>query len=236
MEPRPGDLSGRPRGDVAVPAALGFLADPVPVWMNQLGGLTFSGTLDGEPVFAKWQSTGVADEVARLEWALRYTPVPEVLVSGDDVLVTRALPAENAVSDRWLANPAVTVAALGSGLRALHDALPVKDCPFDWSVASRLERAGMQPFADLPPVDRFVVCHGDPCPPNTLIAHDGTWLAHLDLGRLGVADRWADIAVGVMSLEWNYGPGWGDAYLAAYGVAPDPERMAFYRELWNRTP
>jgi len=236
MELRAGDLSGRPPGDVLVPPSLGFLADPVPVWLNQLGGLTFSGTLDGEPVFAKWSPHGFDGEVERLRWAAAFTPVPEVVSFGPDFLVTRALPAENAVSDHWRANPATTVAALGTGLRALHDALPVEDCPFDWSVANRLAQAGMQPFGDQPPVDRFVVCHGDPCPPNTLIADDGTWLAHLDLGRLGVADRWADIAVGVMSLEWNYGPGWDAAYLAAYGVDPDPVRMAFYRDLWNRTP
>jgi kanamycin kinase len=38
-----------------------------------------------------------------------------------------------------------------------------------------------------------------------------------------------------MSTEWNYGPGWERPLLAAYGVAPDLVRMAFYRELWNAT-
>lgn len=35
--------------------------------------------------------------------------------------------------------------------------------------------------------------------------------------------------------EWNYGPGWEDALIAAYGIAPDHERLAYYRELWNAT-
>ena len=38
-----------------------------------------------------------------------------------------------------------------------------------------------------------------------------------------------------MSTEWNYGPGWEGALLEAYGISPDPERLAYYRELWNAT-
>nr|WP_314430071.1 hypothetical protein [Microbacterium lacticum] len=37
---------------------------------------------------------------------------------------------------------------------------------------------------------------------------DGRVLAHVDLGALGVADRWADIAVAAMSTTRNCGPGW----------------------------
>ena len=51
----------------------------------------------------------------------------------------------------------------------------------------------------------------------------------------GSADRWADIAVAAMSTEWNYGPGWEDTLIEAYGVAPDRERLAYYRELWDAT-
>lgn len=69
----------------------------------------------------------------------------------------------------------------------------------------------------------------------TFATDDGRWLAHVDLGALGVADRWADIAVAAMSTEWNYGPGWEDALIEAYGVDPDRERLSYYRELWNAT-
>ena len=54
-------------------------------------------------------------------------------------------------------------------------------------------------------------------------------------GSLGVGDRWADIAVSAWSTEWNYGPGYEGAFLEAYGVAPDPERLHFYRALWDAT-
>ena len=62
---------------------------------------------------------------------------------------------------------------------------------------------------------------------------DGSWSGHVDFGALGVADRWADLAVATWSTEWNYGPGWEAALLAAYGVEADSRRTKFYRLLWG---
>lgn len=235
--------------EVTVPAVARRLARGAaltPIWRNQLGGLTFRtddrriikvGRLQNE--------TTARGEAARLEWAGSYTPVPTVREVGEHAgwewLVTDELPGLSAVDLRWLADPATAVRAVGSGLRALHEALPVADCPFEWSVAGRIERArraGVDVPARLhtpPPIDRFVVCHGDACCPNTLLAEDGRWLAHVDLGALGIGDRWADLAAASMSTEWNYGPGWEDALIAAYGLEPDRERLAYYRDLWNET-
>lgn len=175
--------------------------------------------------------------------------------------MTTALPGENAVSDRWRAEPATAVRALGAGLRALHDRLPVAGCPFSWSTSKRLARVQRRAAAgaldprhwhdvhrDLgvesalhralnpPAVDKLVVCHGDACAPNTLIDADGSWTGHVDLGDLGVADRWADLAVATWSSVWNYGPGWETPLLTAYGVDPDPERIAYYRLLYDLDP
>jgi aminoglycoside phosphotransferase len=52
----------------------------------------------------------------------------------------------------------------------------------------------------------------------------------------GTADRWADLAVATWSAGWNYGPGWGDQLLAAYGVRDDPVRTRYYRLLWDLGP
>ena len=49
--------------------------------------------------------------------------------------------------------------------------------------------SGQAPALDL------VVCHGDACNPNFLLADDGNFTGYVDLGGLGVADRWADLAV-----------------------------------------
>jgi kanamycin kinase len=78
-----------------------------------------------------------------------------------------------------------------------------------------------------------VVCHGDPCSPNTIGADDGSVAGHVDFDTLGVADRWADLAVATMATQWNYGPGWEDTLLDAYGISADPERTDYYRWLWN---
>ena len=55
---------------------------------------------------------------------------------------------------------------------------------------------------------------------------DGHWSGHVDLGLLGTADRWADLAVATWSTEWNYGPGWEQLLLDAYGIAPTPNGPA----------
>lgn len=238
-----------PAEDVAVPEQVRELAGGAavaPVWRNGYGGLTFR-TDDGR--FIKHgprnRETSFAGEAVRLEWAASYARVPRVLdLGGDDThewMVTAALSGLSAVDPRWVAEPASAVRAVGEGLRALHDALPVADCPFDWGVAARLANAEGRgiPVPDAlrepPPIDRLVVCHADACCPNTLIGDDGRWTGHVDLGALGVADRWADIAVASMSTEWNYGEGWEDALIEAYGVEPDRERLSYYRELWNAT-
>jgi kanamycin kinase len=201
-------------------------------------------------------------EASRLAWARQYHPVPEPLDQGRDGtgswLVTAALPGDNAVSARWKSDPATAVVAIGEGLRALHEALPAASCPFSWSAgrrlddarrqaaAGRLNRAAWHPrhqaltvasalqyAAAIPPPDKLVVCHGDACAPNTLVGDDGRWSAHVDLGLLGIADRWADLAVATWSAEWNYGPGWDGLLLDAYGIGPDPERTRYYRLLWD---
>ncbi|MBM7788810.1 aminoglycoside 3'-phosphotransferase [Tenggerimyces flavus] len=225
-----------------VPEAVQTLGagDPVTtLWINGEGGMTFRV---GATRFAKWVPAGsgldLVAEAERMRWASRYAKVPRVLESGADAsgawLVTSALLGESAITERWKADPATAVRVAGAALREFHEAFPVEECPYDWSVVARLERAHVEHGpGDPPPIDRLVVCHGDACVPNTLIDEHGNYAGHVDLGDLGVADRWADLAVGSWSTEWNYGPGWEDAYLESYGVEADAERIRYYRALWN---
>jgi kanamycin kinase len=265
-------VAGPPGPDVAVPARVAAIAGTRPlraVWENQLGGLTFEVGTGPDRCFVKWAPAGsgidLGEEADRLAWAVAFTPVPRLLGHGADPagswLVTAALPGQSAVADRWKAEPRTAVAAIGTGLRALHDALPAADCPYSWTAADRLadarRRAGrgdLDParwdpeyrrlgvagaltlLADVPPCDRLVVCHGDGCAPNTLLTDDGRFSGHVDLGELGVADPWADLAVAAWSTEWNYGPGWEGLLLDAYGVSADRERMRYYRLLWELGP
>ncbi|HUP72143.1 MAG TPA: aminoglycoside 3'-phosphotransferase [Acidimicrobiales bacterium] len=236
------------------------------VWRNELGGLTFVLGHGDERCFVKWASSGsgldCVAEAARLMWLAPFSRVPRVLGAGADEtaswLITTPLPGESAISERWKREPAIAVAAIGRGLRHLHDHAPVVGCPYSWSVESRVNNAHHQvaiaatnpslwhpchqtlstqaalAALDAPPaIDRLVVCHGDACAPNSLLTDDGDWSGHVDLGALGVADRWADLAIATWSTEWNYGPGWEHALLDAYGIEPDPGRSRYYRLLWD---
>jgi aminoglycoside phosphotransferase len=223
-------------------------------WENE-DALTFEVGAGAERCFVKWAPAGspldLAGEAARMTWAWAYTPVPRVLGLDADRdgswLVTTAVPGRNAVSRRWLADPRTAVIAIGAGLRAMHDCLPVTHCPFSWTAQDRVAAAqravaagrigtsdrAIAQVQNIPPADKLVVCHGDACAPNTLIADNGRWSGHVDLGDLGVADRWADLAVATLSTGWNYGPGWDEVLLDAYGIKPDAERTRYYRLLWE---
>lgn len=237
--------------DGPLPAAFERFADSGPlvgVWVNEAGGWTARQ----RERFIKWNPRGSGEsllaEAERMRWLASRHPCPEVLEyladESGEWLVTRAVAGESAVSDRWRAEPATAVRAIATGLRRLHG-LPTADCPFEWSVAGRLaavrepggvltpEAVGM--LANCPSIDRLVICHGDPCSPNTLIDADGGFAANVDLGRLGLADRWADLAVASMSLGWNYGDGWEDLFFTTYGVVRDEERIDYYRRLWDAT-
>lgn len=262
-------LGHRPQASEPVPELVEQVAagDRIEVvWRNQAGGLTFAVGRGSAHRFVKWAPTAasldLSAEAERLRWVRQRTPVPRVLElrtdGGATVLVTSPVPGRSAVSPRWLAAPDVAVRALGTGLRALHERLPIDDCPFTWSAEDRLRSArrriergapdrtswhaehqhpslgeALERLADPPPIDRLVVCHGDACAPNTLLDDDGSWSGHVDLGASGVADRWADLAVATWSTRWNHGPGWEPLLLESYGVEEDPDRSSYYRLLWD---
>lgn len=220
---------------------LGGAAEPRVVWLNEAGGLTFELTSSTGRRFVKWMPAGdgpidLAGEADRLRWASAFIAVPRVLELGADDdgtwLLTEGLTGENAVGERWKMQPAVAVAAIGAGLRTFHDALPVADCPFRWQP----EEGWMPDIPPPPATEEPVVCHGDSCAPNTLIGDDGRCSGHVDLGAMGVGDRWADLAIATWSTVWNYGPGWENLLLDAYGIEPDEERTEYFRTLWGSGP
>ncbi|WP_285107197.1 phosphotransferase [Promicromonospora sp. MEB111] len=212
----------------------------------------------GRSAYLKWvpRASACPDpfaEADRLTWAGSFTAVPRVLAVGRDphgswlltetVEVGGAL-ATSAIEPRWRALAKRSAIAVGLGLRRFHDALPTDTCPFvrtaELRVAALTTTTGAASRAPIattlgspPPVDRLVVCHGDATVPNTLLDRGGRFAAHVDVGDLGVADRWSDIAVTTRSVTRRYGPGLEPLVLAAYGVAPDPERTTYYRALWD---
>lgn len=217
------------------------------IWVNQEGGMT--ARIDSDPmVFVKWDPIGskesLADEAGRMQWLAGRHPVPKVidLIARDDgdLLITEAVTDESgavalsAVDPIWAERPNTAIRAIAVGLRTMHS-LPIEECPFEWSVGQRLSDARQIPagFPDRPPIDVLAICHGDPCSPNTLIDAEGNFAASIDLARVGVADRWADLAVATMALAWNYRNYDEAVFWEEYGAEPDVERIEYYRALWN---
>lgn len=82
------------------------------------------------------------------------------------------------------------------------------------------------------------VCHGDPCMPNFIVDSQSLRCSGvIDLGRLGTADRYADLALMIA----NAGESWAGPHEAERAFAtlfdilginsPDRERLAFYLRL-----
>lgn len=222
-----------PPSGTPVPEAIAALAgdDPLElVWQNEQGGVTARIERPGGAIFAKWNPPGsiesLRDEAERMRWLgrLGLVPVPRVLGEHRDaageLLVTAAIPAVSIVSPAGRRCPAAAAAALGAGLRALH-AIDAASCPFpapDWAAREVVEDP--------------VVCHGDPCAPNTLIA-GGAFAGIVDLGRVGVSDRWADLSIASWSLEWNGLAAAAPSFWRAYGIRRDDARIAPWRALWE---
>ena len=238
--------------DLPVPAVVRILAGDrttTPVWHNGIGGTTWRLTThSGAETYLKigppHPEFDVPAHIERLRWVGAYLDAPRVVDHGaiDGLLwfETAALPGWGAVSPHfafdgpYAGREAELVAALGRALRHFPDSVPVADCRWTWSVEDRLAFRPL-PRADVlahhPPLD-LVVCHGDACNPNFMFDDDLRCTGYVDLGQLGVGDRWADIAAATRSLGWNVGPGYGPVFLEAYGIEPDEAKLAYYQDLW----
>ncbi|MBA3764546.1 MAG: aminoglycoside 3'-phosphotransferase [Actinobacteria bacterium] len=225
-------------GDDPVPEPVAERAHGRPVelvWRNDLGGLTFR--IDDE--FVKWnpRRTGVDLELerVRLEWLTGRHPAPRVLGCGQDEdaqwLITESLPGESAVGDKWRARRPEAIRAIATGLRAIHS-VPIENFSSAWVSEVWVGRTP-ESIGPRPPVHDVVLVHGDACAPNTLISPEGEWTGNVDFGDLAVGDRWADLAVASLSLDWNFGEGHQDELFDAYGIEPDEQRIRYYRALWH---
>lgn len=182
-------------------------------------------------------------------------PVPGVRAfvqsAGEAWLLTTALTGRTAeqLFDEQPGERLALAHLLGRFLRQLH-ALPTGDCPFDARLPLRMAAArrnmdaglvdeedfdperegwtaeqvwkGLQ--ANLPLPLQEVVTHGDFSLGNVLV-EDGQVSGCIDVGRLGVADPYQDLAV-----LWNClrgcGPELADALWNGYGIdRPDKRRL-----------
>ncbi|WP_432755113.1 APH(3')-II family aminoglycoside O-phosphotransferase [Pseudomonas sp. WMBT8] len=197
----------------------------------------------------------LADEIERLHWLQQQgLPAPVVLDQVQENhhhwLLMSAMPGQDLASSALSAAQIIDV--LATALRTLHQ-VPVAQCPFDHNLEQRItvarehvdaglidgtdfddERLGRSVrdvFAELlatrPATHDLVVTHGDACLPNFMAA-DAHFSGFIDCGRLGVSDRYQDLALAARSVERNLGREWVRPFFELYGVEPDEQRMAFY--------
>ncbi|SOB80104.1 aminoglycoside 3'-phosphotransferase-1 [Sphingomonas guangdongensis] len=189
----------------------------------------------------------VVDEAVRLRWLAAHLPAPAVVrfaTSADEAwLLTTALPGRTAYQllETGGGEAAAVVDALADLLVRLH-AVPVHACTFISDHARRLLlarariNAGLVDEDDfdeeregwsaeqvwdaldelLPLVPDLVVTHGDYSLDNILL-QDEAVTGCIDVGRLGIADRYQDLAV-----MWNclgeFGSDLQQRFLARYGI------------------
>lgn len=194
-------------------------------------------------------------EVARLSW-LATTPIPAPHIrdsfvhNGQDWLLMTALPGADLTHS--VGRPDELCNVLATGLRALH-ALDTGTCPLDRRLDAQLAdgaarvAAGLVDESDFDPARRgltagavldwlmahrprgedLVVAHGDASLPN-IIARNGVFAGIIDVGRLGLADRWQDLAIACRSIIFNIGQAYVAPFLTAYGAEWDEARYRYY--------
>lgn len=201
----------------------------------------------------------IVDEAARLRWLNRHFASPTLrcfLLAGDAAwLLADAM--AGATGDAMIedgdADIDLVAREAGRMLRRLHD-LPVDDCPFDAGHRLRMRAARRNVDLGLVDTEDFdaehqgwdaerlwaklevmpqpggpaVVTHGDYSLGNILFA-DGRATGLIDVGRLGRADPYQDLAI-MWSNLGEHGADAQAAFLRAYGMedSGDAERIAFH--------
>lgn len=204
---------------------------------------------------------GLKAEADALTWLYVRLPAPEVVfyerANGTDYLLIRGLPGLPACDDHWKTNPRRLVETLAESMRAIHSLDPT-DCPFDQRIETKLrevtknvrlglidsdefdsENVGKKPeailsqlVAERPQQEDLVVTHGDFCLPN-LILDDWKLGGFIDVGSLGVGDRYQDLALCLRDLTDELDTDqYTTFFLDVYGLdTVDEEKLRYFRLL-----
>ncbi len=184
-------------------------------------------------------------------------PVPYVreVVEGKSYLLMSKCDGRMACASEYMENPAILCKLLANGLKMLWS-MDVSDCPCDQSLSCKLLRAeqiiedglvdmdnvepdtfgknGFRDPAELlqwlrenKPEEEPVLSHGDYCLPN-IFGNQSEVSGFIDLGRMGIADKWCDIALCYRSLSHNYSGGYKYNGNQSY---KEFDEMLLFREL-----
>ena len=185
------------------------------------------------------------------------------VMNGQDWLLMTRIRGEELCKPDVMNNPVLLLDCMAEALHTLWS-IPAEECPFEKKVADHLAdaeraiRAGRLDFSDCEPEtfgpggfenpeeliswlkrheprqDRAVT-HGDFCLPN-LFTDGKRFTGFIDVGNVGVCDRWMDLALGWRSLKHNSDGHYGKIYpeidpddlFRAAGVPKDEEKLRYY--------
>lgn len=204
--------------------------------------------------------TPVKNDKVRLDWLAGCIAVPKMLhyceSENHQFLLMTAIDGLHPMHNDLDWSPQERVQFLAEAAKHFH-ALPITDCPFTWRVDEQIEVARHRVdiahikthlletqwqsytpqslFDKLvslkPDAEDIVVAHGDLYPIN-IRAHpaEKSLLGYIDVGRMGLADRYTDLALIANAIRWHMGADWIPYFFRAYGIDTiDTPKLHFYQ-------
>lgn len=191
-------------------------------------------------------------------------PVAYECGNGKSYLLMTRITGKMACDDAYMKNPELLTEMLAEALKRLW-AVDISECPCVWQLERKLAMAKYRVEHDMvgtedaepdtygpggfasphellqwlithKPQENPVLSHGDFCLPN-IFFEDGSLKGYIDLGRMGAADQWQDIALCYRSLKHNYDGMYGGKKYEGYepemffdklGIRPDWEKIRYY--------
>lgn len=184
--------------------------------------------------------------------------------NGKNYLLMSKISGKMSCEDEFMKNPKLLISILADALKTLWN-VDISYCPIKNDLSTVLKSAeyrvehglvdvedtepgtfGKDGFKDPQellewlydnrPEEDFVLSHGDFCLPNIFI-NDDKFSGFVDIGRMGVADRYQDIALCYRSLKHNFSGKFGgksyegydeNMFFDALGIEPDFEKIRYY--------
>ena len=184
--------------------------------------------------------------------------------NGKNYFLMSKIPGKMSCDDEYMQNPGFLVSTLAEALKKLWET-DISDCPVKNDLSAMLKNAEFRveeglvdiddaepetfskngfknPEAllrwlyDNKPEEDSVLSHGDFCLPNIFI-DDGKFSGFVDIGRMGIADRYQDIALCYRSLHHNFSGIYSGKSYSGYdesmlfemlGIEPDFDKIRYY--------
>lgn len=193
-----------------------------------------------------------------LDWLNGKLLVPQVIYygvfDGKEFMLISEIKGLNAAHDFYVSQPSTTVTLLAKSLRLLHQ-VDIVCCSFDSRLDIKIHQAkervdcGLVDENDFeikyrgksskqlynmllekkPSTEDLFVTHGDYCMANIILL-DNKLSGFIDLGTVGIGDRYQDIALAIRSFKHNFKTDkLNDLFYKKYGIEDvDYSKIEFY--------